>query len=111
MSKKTRKDYDYYSMNIPNELRILFKAYITKYPNLGFKNVSQYILHVLQVKAEEIIKDNSELKKIEELKTSSATFILQDDGTYKKILSKEKLFLDKIDQLWEGKSSQDKEEK
>lgn len=65
--KKTRKDYDYYTMNIPNELRILYEAYIAKYPNLGYKNVSQYLLHILQARAEEIIKTNPDLKKIEKL--------------------------------------------
>ena len=84
MVKKSRKDYDYYSLNIPNELRILYEAYISKYPNLGFKNVSQYLLHILQRKAEEIVQENQDLKKIEEIKLSSGTYILQQDGTYKK---------------------------
>ena len=73
--KKTRKDYDYYTMNIPNELRILFEAYIGKFPNLGFKNVSQYILHILQMKAEEIIQKNLDLNKIEEITLSSGSKI------------------------------------
>lgn len=105
--KKTRKDYDYYTMNIPNELRILYEAYITKYPNLGFKNVSQYILHVLQLKAENIIQKNPDLNKIEEIKLSSGTYVLQDDGTYKRMVSKEE-FLEKIEDMWEGKSSKEK---
>ena len=99
MTKKTRKDYDYYTMNIPNELRILYEAYILKYPNLGFKNVSQYLLHVLQYKAEEILKENPEFKKIEEITTSTGIFVLQENGTYKKFVNKEKL-LKKIDQMW-----------
>ena len=104
MSKKTRKDYDYYTMNIPNELRILFEAYINQHPNLGFKNVSQYLLHILQMKAEEIIKDNPDLKKIEEITLSSGIFVLQKNGSYKKFLNKEKL-LEKIEDMWEKKSS------
>lgn len=103
MTKKTRKDYDYYTMNIPNELRILYEAYIAKNPNLGFKNVSQYLLHVLQVRAEDIIKEDPELRKIEQISLSSKTYILQDDGSYKKVISKE--FLGKIDQMWEKKTS------
>ena len=67
MPKKTRKDYDYYTLNIPNELRILFEAFLVNYPNLGFKSVSQYLLHVLQERAEVIIQDNPKLKKIEKL--------------------------------------------
>ena len=68
MVKKTRKDYDYYTMNIPNELRILFEAYIAKHPNLGFKSASQYLLHIIQVRAEEIIRENPDMKKIEEIR-------------------------------------------
>ena len=101
MPKKTRRDYDYYTMNIPNELRILYEAYIAKNPNLGFKNVSQYLLHVLQGKAEDIIKEDPDLRKIEEIKLSSKTYILQDDGSYKKVINKELLV--KIDQMWEKK--------
>ncbi len=102
--KKTRRDYDYYTMNIPNELRILFEAYITKYPNLGFKNVSQYILHLLQIKAEEIVQKNPDLNKIEEITLSSGTYILQEGGTYKRMISTDK-FLEKIEDMWEEKSS------
>ena len=100
MPKKTRKDYDYYTLNIPNELRILFKAYLVKNPNLGFKSVSQYLLHVLQGRAEEIIHDNPKLKKIEKLKLPSYSYIMQENGTYKKVINKEKL-LEKITQMWE----------
>ena len=108
MPKKTRKDYDYYTLNIPNELRILFKAFLVKNPNLGFKSVSQYLLHVLQGKAEEIIQDNPKLKKIEKLKLSSFSYVMQEDGTYKKVINKEKL-LDKITQMWEDKSPHNEE--
>jgi len=106
MSKKTRKDYDYYTMNIPNELRILFETYILKHPNLGFKNVSQYLLHLLQNKAEEIIKENPEMKKIEEINLSSGIYVLQEDGTYRKFINKGKL-LEKIEDMWEKKSSKE----
>lgn len=85
MKKKTRKDYDYYTMNFSNELRILFEAYIKKYPNLGYKNVSQFVLHLVQKKAEEIMNDNPDLRKIEEITLKDGTYILQDDGSYKKI--------------------------
>lgn len=108
MAKKTRKDYDYYTMNIPNELRILYEVYIAKNPNLGFKNVSQYLLHVLQVRAEDIIKEDPELRKIKEIKLSSKTYILQDDGSYKKVINKE--FLGKINQMWEKKTSDGQKE-
>lgn len=84
MSKKSRKDYDYYTMNFPNELRILFEAYIRKFPNLGYKNVSQFVLTLLQNKAEKIIKENLDLAKIEEITLPSGTYILQEDGTYKR---------------------------
>ena len=79
MPKKTRKDYDYYTLNIPNELRILFEAYLVKNPNLGFKSVSQYLLHVLQGKAEEIIQNNPKLKRIEKLKFPSYSYVMQEE--------------------------------
>ena len=100
MPKKTRKDYDYYTLNIPNELRILYEAFLAENPNLGFKNVSQYLLHVIQGRAEEIIRDNPKLKKIETLKLSTHSYILEENGTYKKVLNKEKL-LEKIEHMWE----------
>lgn len=108
MPKKTRKDYDYYTLNIPNELRILFEAFLVNNPNLGFKSVSQYLLHVLQERAEEIIHDNPQLRKIEKLKLPSYSYILQEDGSYKKVLNKEKL-LEKITNMWEEESSHNKE--
>lgn len=107
MPKKTRKDYDYYTLNIPNELRILYEAYLLENPNLGFKNVSQYLLHVIQGKAEEIIRDNAKLKKIEKLKLSTHSYILEGNGTYKKVLNKEKL-LEKIEKMWDEESPNNK---
>ena len=103
MPKKTRKDYDYYTLNIPNELRILYEAHLLENPNLGFKNVSQYLMHVLQGKAEELIQENPKLKKIERLKLPAHSFILEKNGTYKKVLNKEKL-LEKIEQMWDEES-------
>ena len=103
MPKKTRKDYDYYTLNIPNELRILYEVFLVENPNLGFKNVSQYLLHVIQGRAEEIIQDNPKLKKIEKLKLHTHSFILDKNGTYKKVLNKEKL-LEKIEQMWDEES-------
>ncbi|MGV9141682.1 MAG: hypothetical protein ACOC1X_01955 [Promethearchaeota archaeon] len=61
VKKKTAKDYDYYSLKIPNELRVLFEKYIEKYKYLGFKNVSQFILHICQEEARKILKENPEL--------------------------------------------------
>jgi len=103
MTKKSRKDYDYYNLNIPNELRIFYEAYISKHPNLGFKSVSQYLLHVLQDKAEKIVRDNPDLKKIEELKVGNAIYRLQEDGTYKKVIDEDK-FLEKVEDMWQKKA-------
>ena len=103
MTKKSRKDYDYYNLNIPNELRIFYEAYISKHPNLGFKSVSQYLLHVLQDKAEKIVRDNPDLKKIEELKVGNAIYSLQEDGTYKKVIDEDK-FLEKVEDMWQKKA-------
>ena len=85
MTPKTREDYNYYSVSIRNEIRIFFEAYIRKYPNLGYKNVSSFITYLLQQKAEELVKDNPDLAKIEEIKLPSGTYVLQEDGTYKKV--------------------------
>ncbi|KKL59512.1 hypothetical protein LCGC14_2214600 [marine sediment metagenome] len=85
MARKTREDYRYYSVSIRNELRIFFEAYIRKYPNLGYKNVSSFITFLLQQKAEELVKDNPDLAKIEEITLPSGTYVLQEDGTYKRI--------------------------
>ncbi|MFX1444120.1 MAG: hypothetical protein ACFFHV_11945 [Promethearchaeota archaeon] len=82
--KKTRKNYDYYTLNIPNELRMLYEAYITKYSNLGFKSVSQYLLHILQTKAEKIMKNNPDFKKIEEFRLHSSTYLVHKNGKNKK---------------------------
>jgi len=51
---------DKYTMKIPAELKKLFQEYIDKNPDLGFRKVSQFALHILQEKAIEIKK---ELKK------------------------------------------------
>ena len=72
-------------MSVPNELRLLFELYIRKYRNLGYKKVSQFILNILQTKAEEINKENPDLRQIKEIKLPSGTCILQEDGSYKKI--------------------------
>ena len=84
MAKKTYKDYDYYTMNFPNNMRFLFELYIRKFSNLGYNNVSQFVLHLLQQKAEEILKENPDLREIKEIKMPSGTYILQEDGSYKK---------------------------
>jgi len=51
---------DKYTMKMPAELKKLFQEYIDKNPDLGFRKVSQFALHILQEKAIEIKK---ELKK------------------------------------------------
>jgi len=47
---------DYYSMKIPKELADLFEEFITKNRNLGYRTISQYILHVLQDHAKDIVR-------------------------------------------------------
>lgn len=66
--------------------RIVFELYIRKYRHLGYKNVSSFVLNILQQKAEEIIKENPDLREIKELKLPSGTYELQEDGSYKKII-------------------------
>ena len=45
---------DKYTMKMPAELKKLFQEYIDKNPDLGFRKVSQFALHILQEKAIEI---------------------------------------------------------
>lgn len=61
--KKKSKDYPYYTMKIPLELKELFEKYIRKYKNLGFKSVSQYALYILQQEGMRILKENKDLIK------------------------------------------------
>ncbi len=85
MSKKERKDYIYYNLSVPNELRILFEAFISKYPHLGFRNISQYLLHIIQEEAKKIIHENIDLREIKKIVLNTGTWELGIDGTYKKI--------------------------
>ena len=85
MAEKEDEDYIYYNMSVPNELRLLFELYIRKYRNLGYKKVSQFILNILQTKAEEINKENPDLREIKEIKLPSGIYIRQEDGSYKKL--------------------------
>lgn len=61
--KKPSKDYSYYTMKIPNDLKLLFEKFIEKYSGLGFRNVSQFALHVLQQEARKILKENPDLEE------------------------------------------------
>ena len=76
---------DYFNLSVPNDLRLLYEAYIKKYKNLGFKNVSSFMIKILQDKAQDLIKDNPELKQIKKIIIKTGTYLLQEDGSYKKI--------------------------
>jgi len=60
--KKTSRDYVYYTMKLPITLRDLFDRFFKKYESLGFKNVSQFALHILQKEAEKILMENPDLE-------------------------------------------------
>jgi hypothetical protein len=79
------KEYKYYTLSVPANLRFLFEAYIRKNKPLGYKNVSQYMLHILQKRAEEILEKDPGLGERKKITISSGTYIRQEDGTYKKI--------------------------
>ena len=53
--------YNYYTMKIPGDLRELFDKYIKKYKTLGYRNVSQYLLHIIQEEAKRILKEDPDL--------------------------------------------------
>ena len=48
-----------YNMKIPRELADLFQEYIENHPQLGYRTISQYILHILQDEAKKIISSIS----------------------------------------------------
>ena len=50
-----------YSLKIPNNLRNLFKRYIEEFHGLGYINVAQYIIHILQEDAKRILAKHPEL--------------------------------------------------
>ena len=65
MAKKNdKKTYEYYTFSVPNEMRVLFEAYISKYPSLGFRNVGQYLTYIIQGKAEDMFATGCTLYKI-----------------------------------------------
>ena len=45
-----------YNMKIPRELADFFERYIKKNPQLGYRKISQIILHILQNKAKDLMK-------------------------------------------------------
>ena len=47
---KGSEDSEYDTMKLPIRLSQLFERYIHKYESLGFKNCSQFALHILQKK-------------------------------------------------------------
>lgn len=55
---------DINTINIDVDYVIILKAFIDKYPHLRFKSESQVIIHFLQEKALNIIKENPNLIKI-----------------------------------------------
>ncbi|MFX1444119.1 MAG: hypothetical protein ACFFHV_11940 [Promethearchaeota archaeon] len=56
------------------------------------------------------MQKNPDLTKIEEIELSSGTNLLQEDGIYKKMIGRDK-FLEKIEDMWEGKKSKEKQYK
>lgn len=58
---------DKYTLKVPQGLADFFQKYIDKHPELGYTFVSQYLLHVLREKAEEIMLSLKDKKiKLEE---------------------------------------------
>jgi len=67
-----------YSMKIPRKLADTFQKFIDNNPELGYRKVSQYIQHILQDKAGEIIKKNYTIGK------SESKIIKLESGNYTK---------------------------
>jgi len=60
-------------MIIPMEIKDLIQKYIERNPSLGFKKVSKYILHLLQIEAKRILYNNPELDDI--VKVDKNTYV------------------------------------
>jgi len=46
---------DNYNMKIPRELADLFQRYINEHEELGFRKVSEFVLHILREEAKKLI--------------------------------------------------------
>lgn len=69
---------DSYSMKIPIDLAEFFQKYIDDHKELGYRFVSQYVLHILQDHAKVLLnKSNVSIEKKE-------TNIKLNSGTYSK---------------------------
>ncbi len=64
---------DKYTLKIPMEIKDLIQKYIERNPSLGFKKVSKYILHLLQIEAKRILDNNPELDDI--VKVDKNTYV------------------------------------
>lgn len=54
---------DSYNMKIPQDLANFFQKYIDTHKELGYKFVSQYVLHILQDHAKELLTLEDKIKK------------------------------------------------
>lgn len=64
-------------MKIPRELADFFEEYIEKNPKLGYRKISQIILHTLQNKARDLMKEQGIIERKEKIINIST-------GTYTK---------------------------
>lgn len=60
---------DSYTMKLPQELADFFQNYIDDHRELGYKFVSQYVLHVLQDHAKELLNLGGKPKEREKIIT------------------------------------------
>lgn len=66
-----------YNMKIPQELADFFQKHIDEHKELGYKFVSQYVLHVLQDHARDLLNLNLP-------KTRKENIVTLKSGTYTK---------------------------
>lgn len=70
---------DSYSMKIPQELADFFQNYLDDHKGLGYKFVSQYILHVLQDHAKDLMSLSGKPKEREKVITlRTGTYTKED---------------------------------
>ena len=66
MAKKTRKDYKYYNLSVPEDIRIFYEKYLELNPNLPYNLVSQVLLNIIKEKMRKLAKKHPELRQLYE---------------------------------------------
>ncbi|KKM23034.1 hypothetical protein LCGC14_1619260 [marine sediment metagenome] len=71
---------DSYNMKIPQDLANFFQKYIDIHKELGYKFVSQYVLHVLQDHAKELLplEDKVQMERKQGITLETGTYTKEE---------------------------------